>query len=196
MEKGVLSETHAQFAGMYMGAGSSPSVLEAIEAADLVIDAGGVNFNEINTGAYSSRLSPEKLVTIDVDHVRIGNRIFNPVQMGDLFEMLVKSVPKKFGYSAPRRQAHAKPGGKPSDPITAATLYPRYRDFFKPKDLIVLESGSSNSGTFPLPLPDGAEVQTAPLWGSIGWATGAALGAAWPIHRDEPSSSQGKVRTS
>src|ERR1700761_2585101 len=40
MEKGILSETHSQFAGMYMGAGSSPSVLEAIEAADLVIDAG------------------------------------------------------------------------------------------------------------------------------------------------------------
>src|ERR1700719_4269045 len=178
MEKGVLSETHAQFAGMYIGAGSSASVQEAIEAADLVIDAGGVNFNEINTGAFTSRLSPEKLVTIDVDHVRIGNRIFNPVQMGDLFEILAKSVPKKFGYSAPRRQAHAKPGGKQSDPITAATLYPRYRDFFKPNDLIVLESGSSNSGTFPLPLPDGAEVQTAPLWGSIGWATGAALGAA------------------
>src|SRR5580692_11151015 len=118
MEKGVLSETHAQFAGMYIGAGSSPSVLEAIETADLVIDAGGVNFNEINTGAYSSQLSPEKLVTIEVDYVRIGNRIFNPVQMGDLFELLVKSVPKKFGYSA-RKQSHAKPGGKPSDPITA-----------------------------------------------------------------------------
>jgi indolepyruvate decarboxylase len=178
MEKGVLSETHPQFIGMYIGAGSSPSVLEAVEAADLVIDAGGVNFNEINTGAYSSQLSPDKLVTIEVDHVRIGNRIFNPVQMGDLLELLAKASPKKFGYSAPRRQAHARPGGKPSDPITAATLYPRYRDFFKPKDVIVLESGSSNSGTFPLPLPDGAEVQTAPLWGSIGWATGAALGVA------------------
>src|SRR5205807_10205388 len=127
---------------------------------------------------YSSRLSPEKLVTIGVDHVRIGNRIFSPVQMGDLLELLVESVPRKFGYSAPRRQAHAKPGGKPSDPITAATLYPRYRDFFKPKDLIVLESGSSNSGTFPLPLPDGAEVQTAPLRAPIGWATAAALGVA------------------
>src|SRR5580692_4914130 len=132
MEKGVLSETHPQFAGMYMGGGSSRGVLEAIEAADLVIDAGGVNFNEINTGAYSSQLSPEKLITIDIDHVRIGNRIFNPVQMGDLFELLVKSVPKKFGYSAPRRQAQ-KPGGKPSDSITAVALYPRYRDFFKPK---------------------------------------------------------------
>src|SRR5271163_1798527 len=178
MEKGVLSETHPQFAGTYAGAGSSSHLLEAIEGADLVIDAGGVSFNEINTGAYSSQLAPEKLVTIDVDHVRIGNRIYNPVRMGDVFEMLVKSVPKKFGYSAPRRQAHAKPGGKPSDPITAATLYPRYRDFFKPRDLIVLESGSSNSGIYPLPLPDGVEVQTAPLWGSIGWATGAALGVS------------------
>src|SRR5207237_5875849 len=60
MEKGILSETHAQFAGMYIGAGSSPGVLEAIEAADLVIDAGGVNLHEINTGAHSNRRSPEK----------------------------------------------------------------------------------------------------------------------------------------
>src|SRR5580693_3048135 len=114
MAKGDLSKTQAQFAGMYMGGGSSPGVLEAVEAADLVLDAGGVNFNEINTGAYSSRLSPEKLITIDVDHVRIGNRIFNPVQMGDLFEMLAKSVPKKFGYSAPRLALRESTRGKPS----------------------------------------------------------------------------------
>ena len=70
-----------------------------------------------------------------------------------------------------RRQAERSDHrGNPVSPLTG--------DFFKPKDLIVLESGSSNSGTFPLPLPDGAEVQTAPLWGSIGWATGAALGVA------------------
>jgi indolepyruvate decarboxylase len=178
MDKGVLSETHPQFVGTDVGAGSSPQVLEAIEGADLVIDAGGVNFNEINTGAYSSRLAPEKLVTIESDHVRIGDRIYNPVRMGDVFEMLARPVRKNFGYSALHRQAPAKPGGKPSDPITAAALYPRYRDFFKPMDRIVLESGSSSSGIYPLPLPDGAEVQSAPLWGSIGWATGATLGIA------------------
>jgi indolepyruvate decarboxylase len=178
MEKGVLSEAHPQFVGTYLGAGSSPHVLEAIEAADLVINAGGVNFNEINTAAYSSRLAPEKLVTIDVDYVRIGDRIYNPVQMSDVFESLAKSAPKKFGYLAPRGPAPAKPGGKPSDPITTAELYPRYRHFFKPMDRIVLESGSSSSGIGPLPLPDGAETQGAPLWGSIGWATGATLGIA------------------
>jgi indolepyruvate decarboxylase len=178
MDKGVLSETHPQFVGTYSGAASSPAVREAVEGADLVIDAGGVSFNDINTSAYSSRISPEKLVTIDVDHVRIGNRVYNPVRMDDVFEMLTKSLRKNFGYLAPRRETKALPGGKPNDPITAAALYPRYRDFLKPFDQIVLESGSSTSGIVPLPLPDGAEVHCQPLWGSIGWATGATLGIA------------------
>jgi indolepyruvate decarboxylase len=176
MDKGVLSETHPQFVGTYSGAASSPAVRAAVEGADLVIDAGGVSFNDINTSAYSGRISPEKLVTIGVDHVRIGDRIYNPVRMGDVFEMLSRSVRKNFGYSAPPRETPAKPGGKPDDPITAAELYPRYRNFLKPFDRIVLESGSSTSGI--VPLPDGAEVHCQPLWGSIGWATGATLGVA------------------
>jgi len=178
MDKGVLSEAHPQFVGTYSGAASSPAVREAVEGADLVIDAGGLSFNDINTSAYSSRIPPEILVTIGVDHVRIGDRIYNPVRMGDVFAMLAGSVRKNFGFSAPRREAAAKPGGKPSDPITAAALYPRYRDFLRPFDQIVLESGSSTSGIVPLPLPDGAEVHCQPLWGSIGWATGATLGVA------------------
>jgi indolepyruvate decarboxylase len=178
MDKGVLSEAHPQFVGSYSGAASSPAVLEAVEGADLVIDAGGVCFNDINTSAYSSRIPPQRLVTIDVDHVRIGDRIYNPVRMGDVFEMLARSVRKSFGYSAPRRESPAKPGGKPNDPITAAALYPRYRDFLQPSDQIVIESGSSTSGIVPLPLPDRAELHCQTLWGSIGWATGATLGIA------------------
>ena len=178
MDKGVLSEAHPQFAGIYSGAASSPAVLDAVEGADVVIDAGGVCFHDINTSAYSSRISPEKLVTIDVNHVRIGDRIYNPVRMGDVFEMLARSVRKSFGYSAPPRETPAKSIGKPSDPITAAALYPRYRDFLKPSDQIVIENGSSSSGIVPLPLPDRAEVHSQTLWGSIGWATGATLGIA------------------
>lgn len=178
MDKGVLSEAHPQFVGTYSGGASSLAVREAVEGADLVVDVGGVSFNDINTSAYSGRISAEKLVTIGIDHVRIGDRIYNPVRMCDVFEALAKSVRKNFGYLAPRREAPAKPGGKPNDPITAAALYPRYRDFLKPRDQIVIESGSTTLGIVPLPLPDGAEVHSQPLWGSIGWATGATLGIA------------------
>jgi indolepyruvate decarboxylase len=178
MDKGVLSEAHSQFVGIYSGAASSPAVLEVVEGADLIIDAGGVCFHDINTSAYSSRIPSERLVTIDVDHVRIGDQIYNPVWMGDVFRELAKSVHKNFGYRALARPLPTKPGGKASDPITAATLYARYRDFLKPADQIVIENGSSSSGIVPISLPDGAEVHSQTLWGSIGWATGATLGIA------------------
>jgi indolepyruvate decarboxylase len=178
MDKGILCESHPQFVGMYMGGGSSRAVLDAVEGADLIIDAGGVSFNEINTAAYSSTIDPQKLVTIGVDHVRIGDQIFNPVRMGDVFDGLAVAAKKNFGYNALPREVPGKPGGKPDDPITAMNMYPRFRDFLKPSDRIVLESGSMSSGMAPVPLPKGAEVQFQPLWGSIGWATGATLGIA------------------
>src|SRR5262249_24940968 len=111
MDKGVLSEAHPQFVVIYSGAASSPAVREAVEGADVVIDAGGVSFNDINTSAYSSRISPEKLVTIDVDHVRIGDRVYNPVRMDDVFAMLTKSLRKNFGYLAPRRESRRNQAG-------------------------------------------------------------------------------------
>jgi indolepyruvate decarboxylase len=178
MDKGVLPETHRQFAGIYSGAASSSAVLEAIEGADLLIDAGGVSFNEINTSAYTSHIDPGKLVTIGVDYVRIGDRIYNPVRMGDVFDGLAIVVKKNFKYTAPPQAVRTKPGGKPDDPIAAVNMYPRFRDFLKSLDRIVLESGSMSSGIVALPLLEGAEVQLQPLWGSIGWATGATLGIA------------------
>jgi len=105
MDKGVLSEAHPQFVGTYAGGASSPAVREAVEGADLVIDAGGVSFNDINTSAYSSRIAPEKLVSIGIDHVRIGSRIYNPVRMNDVFDLLARSVRKNFGYSAPAQNS-------------------------------------------------------------------------------------------
>src|SRR5260370_2801401 len=104
--------------------------------------------------------------------------------MSDFFEVLARSVKKNFGSSAPRRETPAKPGGKPNDPITAAALYPRYRDFLKPFDQIVLESGSSTSGIVPPPLPDAAEAHCPPLCGPIRSATPAPL--ARPLPRPPP----------
>lgn len=178
MDKGILPESHPQFAGMYSGALSSPEVLRAVEGADLVIDAGGVSFHDNNTVAYSSRISPNKLLTIGLDYVRIGEQVFNPVRMGDVFDGVANALRKNFGYTAPPKPAHSKPIGNAGDPITVDAMYQRYRDFLKPNDQIVIETGSSAAGIVPLPLPDRACVHGQSLWGSIGWATAAALGVA------------------
>jgi indolepyruvate decarboxylase len=178
MDKGVLPESHPQFAGMYSGVLSSPEVLKAVEEADLVIDAGGVSFHDNNTIAYSSRISPDRFLSIGVDYVRIGERVFNPVRMRDVFDGVSNALRKNFGYSAPPKTVHSKPIGGAGDPITVEAMYERYRDFLKPNDQIVIETGSSAAGIVPLALPDGACVHGQSLWGSIGWATGATLGVA------------------
>jgi pyruvate decarboxylase len=62
--------------------------------------------------------------------------------------------------------------------ITHAWLWPRMGTFFKSKDVIVAETGTSNFGVLDVPLPPGSIFVSQILWGSIGWSVGSALGAA------------------
>ena len=61
MEKGLIGEGHPQFAGMYAGAASNEETREIVEGAEMVLDLGGVNSNDITTSAYSARLELEPL---------------------------------------------------------------------------------------------------------------------------------------
>ena len=65
-----------------------------------------------------------------------------------------------------------------SSTITHAWLWPRMGAFFKSKDVIVAETGTSNFGILDVPLPPGSTFLSQILWGSIGWSVGSTLGAA------------------
>jgi indolepyruvate decarboxylase len=88
----------------------------------------------------------------------------------------------KLKPSSPRYQAKpqglAPVTGNPSDKITMDALYPRYAAFLRPGDTVVIETGSTSLGLTPTTLPDGVRLEAQVLWGSIGWATPAALGVA------------------
>lgn len=58
------------------------------------------------------------------------------------------------------------------------TQWPLWTSFFREGDVIVTETGTSNFGILDVRLPDGATLVSQVLYGSIGWATGATLGAA------------------
>ena len=70
------------------------------------------------------------------------------------------------------------PVGSGKDPITADALYPRWANFLKPDDIIIAETGTSSMGLALATMPKGASFHNQTLWGSIGWATPAAFGAA------------------
>jgi indolepyruvate decarboxylase len=177
MEKCVIDEGHPQFAGMYAGAMSDPQARQALEGADLVLDLGGVNLNDITTASYSGQLDLSRFITVGLNDVRIGEDVIAGIRLEDVLTELAKLKPSQTPY---RAKPHRSPpvSGNPSDRITMAALYPRYASFLRGGDTVVLETGSTSLGLPPMILADGMRVEAQVLWGSIGWATPAALGIA------------------
>jgi len=177
MEKCVIDESHPQFAGMYAGGASDPKTRQIVENADLVLDLGGVNLNDVTTAAYSAKLDPSRFISVGLNDVRIGDDVIPGVRLADVLAELAKLKPSSSRYRG-TPQGLAPVNGKPSDKITMAALYPRYAAFLRAGDTVVLETGSTSSGVTPMILPDGVRVEAQVLWGSIGWATAATFGIA------------------
>jgi indolepyruvate decarboxylase len=177
MEKCVIDEGHSQFAGMYVGAASDPKARQIAEGADLVLDLGGVNLNDITTAAYSAQLDRSRFITVGLNDVRIEDNVIAGVRLADVLAEMAKLKPSSPRYQA-KPQGLAPVTGNPSDKITMDALYPRYAAFLRPGDTVVIETGSTSLGLTPTTLPDGVRLEAQVLWGSIGWATPAALGVA------------------
>jgi len=65
-----------------------------------------------------------------------------------------------------------------SDVITHKWLWPRFGQWLQPKDIVITETGTANFGIMASLFPPEAHAISQYLWGSIGYATGAAQGAA------------------
>ncbi len=177
MEKCIIDESHPQFAGLYAGALSAEKTRKIVEDAELVLDLGGISLNDETTAGFSGRLDPARFVSIGLNDVRIGEQVFGNVRLPDVLAALAKLKSPAPPYRRTPEQAQPV-NGKPSDKITMDPLYPRYAAFIRPGDTVVLETGSSSLGLPPMTLPDDVQVHIQMLWGSIGWATGAAFGIA------------------
>jgi pyruvate decarboxylase len=80
----------------------------------------------------------------------------------------------------PFRASLPKAGEDPLGEEIISHLYfwPRISQFIRPEDVVVTETGTSYFGALEMPLPAKTVYLTQILWSSVGWATGAALGAA------------------
>jgi indolepyruvate decarboxylase len=177
MDKGVLSESHPGYLGIYNGMGSSPVDLNAtVEGADLVLDIGGVVFEDFNTTFWTDNIASTKLIVLGDQFVRMGSTIFTGVTLGDMLDGLAKRVSGSPKLSVKSSQTVMPIVGAAADPTSSDNFYPRLQSMLKSGDVLVVETGTCIMYTTPMLLPDGVGFQTQTLWGSIGWATPAAEG--------------------
>lgn len=64
----------------------------------------------------------------------------------------------------------------PSGPLTQAWIGSRFSGFLKPKDLLVIETGTSQTGLAGIRFPGDLQMFMQMILGSIGYANGAAVG--------------------
>lgn len=177
MSKGVVSETHPNYLGLYSGVTSSPSALKSIvEGADLILDLGGLINEDINTGNWTSNLAPDKTIVIGDHFVKMGGTLFSGVTLEDMLIELSKKICPVAKLQLDEKPLQFPIVGAPSDSTSSANFYPRLQKMLRSGDVLVAETGTCMLFLTPMWLPEGVGFQAQALWGSIGWATPAAEG--------------------
>jgi indolepyruvate decarboxylase len=176
MGKSLLNEQHPAFVGIYSGALMNEPVRDFVEHCELVLNV-GAPMTDFNTGAFTSRLDPAKTISIWHHRVQVADKIFSNVEMGDFLRLLARRLSKRTWPSIAATDLGPDTGAG-TEAITAAALYPRWEKFLRADDIVVAETGTVSMGMGFARLPAGATYHNQTLWGSIGWATPAAFGAA------------------
>ncbi len=176
MDKSVLDESLPHYLGIYDGQLMNEPVREFIENCDCVLGIGAV-MTDFNSGCFTACLPAEKTIHIHSESVDVGKVSFPNVLMSDVIDALSQRI-RPMRVDAPRATGCGLPEAPPSGEISVGYLYPRLEQMLKPDDIIIAETGTCSMGLGFALLPARAEFHNQTLWGSIGWATPAAFGAA------------------
>lgn len=176
--KDLVDDDYGRFLGTYQGEDMNKSAYNAIKNADAVVCAGTV-MSDLNTIRFSVPVDANKAIDIQGNYTIVENVRYDNVLMKDILKKLARGVKKidtqmpetGCGYLMERAEADTK--------LAADNLYPRFQEFLEPYDQIFAETGIIAYAMAPLRLPEGAKLNNQILWGSIGWATPAAMGGAF-----------------
>ncbi|MBV2351786.1 alpha-keto acid decarboxylase family protein [Synechococcus sp. HK05] len=175
-DKGTIDESMPQYAGLYAGDwSSSDAVRDLVGDADLVLDIGGIVTTELNTGLWTGNYDPAKVVSIQDNFVRAGNKVFVNVAINDVLNALCERVTTRCGDHGLKQEAMPLVGA-PTDATSSANFYPRLQRRLRSGDTLVIETGTCMTHLNRVLLPEGVSAEGQGLWGSIGWATPACLG--------------------
>ena len=174
--KGAVPESSPQYVGIYGGIASAPAAREAIEASDCLLTV-GYRRVESTTGFFTDKL-PASAIHLNSAWIDTAEKNFQGVYLAELLQSIIGSssgLLTQKQQARPPKQVAFVPS---NDPLTQDAYWKAVQNFLRPGDVIVVEDGASSAGFGRLTLPEDCTYITgAYVWCSIGYATGALLGA-------------------
>jgi len=179
MGKTAVDETYERYGGIYVGSISRPEVKEKVESAKLILSIGGLK-SDFNSGNFTYSIPISRTVELHSHWTKIRYADYPDIGMKQLIPKLTAKLEggkaRALQIEVPPFVAHIPE--EQDDVITHAWFWPSLSKFFRPKDIIVAETGTSSFGILDVPLPKDSIFLAQILWGSIGWTGGSTLGAA------------------
>jgi len=177
--KGIALENDKQYMGTYWGVVSAATCASVIESSDAYLLAGSISSDYTTTG-YSNLLDVKKLITVESNHVHIGNKIYDSVSMPQFLEKLALHLqPNNTSLEIYQKNHRANVPLKPASSRTALSISEVFRQvqvMLNDNMVLIAETGDSWFNVIDLLLPKGCGVEIQMQYGSIGWSVGAVLG--------------------
>jgi pyruvate decarboxylase len=178
MGKGGANETLPGYGGVYTGGGTHVEFKSVVENSDAVLFIGRYP-SDFNSGEFTVSINEGKTVEFQRFWVRIGDKKLD-LKMKHLLKALVDDLKANPLSRTKEVSVTWDPypiKGTSSGKLTQDFLWKTLGGFFRAGDLIIGETGTSAFGMAESRLPEGAFMYNQTIFGSIGYATGAALGS-------------------
>lgn len=185
MGKAIIEEEHPQFIGLYAGQSSRDYVRNTVDHADCILLL-GAHMSDFNTGGFTVRWDSQKVISAQRFQVTIKHHIYPNVTLKDFIVGLTARLPKRDisrinivpaseGCIHRRTREYI---AQDDTKITHKRFFDRIAHFIPENAVVVVDTGNSMFGMIETMLPKGTTFISQMFYGSIGYAVGAALGAA------------------
>ncbi|WP_128854626.1 alpha-keto acid decarboxylase family protein [Bacillus sp. CDB3] len=181
MGKGIFSEKHPQFIGIYTGDGSPPYLRKRVDESDCIISI-GVKLTDTITGGFTQGFTKEQVIEIHPYTVKIIDKKYGPVVMKDVLQHLSDSIEHRNEETLEIKSFISESSSitKEFNPkaqiVTQQRFWQQLYHFLQENDVLIAEQGTPYFGSAAIPLPNNATYVGQPLWGSIGYTLPALLG--------------------
>ncbi|NLS38187.1 alpha-keto acid decarboxylase family protein [Fructobacillus tropaeoli] len=174
--KAAVDETFANFVGTYNGTISDESINHFVADADVVFVL-GAKLTDSVTGGFTQEFDDSQTITLSTRRGTIFGQSL-PADF-DFVATIQGLTTTDLNLSLPAVQKPAEPAAlQASDqPLTQAFYDRALQDFITGNKTLIAEQGTSFFGLASQNLASGAKFFGQPLWGSIGYAFPAAIGA-------------------
>ncbi len=177
MGKGLIDEDNKNYIGVNHGKIGDEEFRTVYDDADLVMCMGTL-FSDLNTLGFIVKPDNRFKINVQTNYTTVEGTVYEDVWINDLMTSILNSdkiQPKPFHREVFKGYKALETSDKP---IVTDNIFPLVQDFLKENDTIVVETGIISFSSSKMKLKTSSNYISQTMWGSIGWATPAAFGAA------------------